>query len=145
MIDICKECNERAVHIQKYGLCERCYAALRRSGNMPTTQTPCRHTINKQKHASEMEFVKNFFTHSDWIHHPAVFYLNEVKYTPDFYDAARNVFIEVSGTRQAYQQNKEKYQLLRQVFPQIKFEVRKTDGSLLEETERIEWSVIKSG
>lgn len=53
-------------------------------------------------------------------------------YSPDFYDGNRNVFIEVIGSRQAYDQNKEKYDLMKKIFPKIKFEIRTPDGALLE-------------
>ena len=59
------------------------------------------------------------------------------KYSPDFYDGEMNVFIEVVGTRQAYSENKDKYNLLRKYYPKINFEIRLSDGSLLDETKSI--------
>ena len=84
----------------------------------------------------EVEFIKNFFSHSDWIHQPAQFRFDGTSYQPDFYDGYRNVFIEVAGTRQAYQQGKEKYDKFRKHYPKIKFEIRLPDGSLLNEESR---------
>jgi hypothetical protein len=90
--------------------------------------------------ANEIEFVENFFQHTDWVHHPCSFRLSNMSYTPDFYDKRRNVFIEVSGTRQAYHQNKLKYQLLTQEFPAINFEIRKVNGLLLRtDRKQISW------
>lgn len=79
----------------------------------------------------EVEFVKNYFTHKNWIHHPATFNLNYTAYTPDFYDGENNVFIEMVGTRQAYHRNKDKYISFEKVFPLIKLEIRKTNGEPL--------------
>jgi hypothetical protein len=63
-----------------------------------------------------------------------MFKLNSEKYTPDFYDQERNVFIEVSGTKQAYQQSKHKYELFRDLYPNISFEIRKPTGELLNDS-----------
>ena len=75
--------------------------------------------------------------HQNWIAQPAQFSLNGLRYTPDFYDGERNVFIEVSNTRQAYSANKHKYELLRKLFPKLGFEVRKPSGELLNKDEAI--------
>jgi hypothetical protein len=95
-----------------------------------------RQIINQYEQLGELEFIKNYFNHKNWIPQPANFYLDGLKYTPDFYDAERNVFVEVSRTRQAYGQNKHKYQLFRELFPQLNFEIRKPSGELLDETTR---------
>ena len=52
------------------------------------------------------------------------------KYTPDFYDTERDTYIEVVGTRQAYHQNKEKYELFQAAYPNIKFELRRHTGEI---------------
>jgi len=44
-----------------------------------------------------------------------------------FYDGERNIFIEVSGSRQAYHANKDKYRLFRELFPLISLEIRKSN------------------
>jgi len=89
--------------------------------------------INKHEHLGELEFIKNFFIHQNWIPQPAQFKLDSVKYIPDFYDGERNVFIEISRTRQAYSANKHKYDLFRQIFSKLNFEIRKPTGELLDE------------
>lgn len=88
---------------------------------------------------NEIKFVKCFFKHNNWFYQPATFKLNGRSYTPDFYDAERNVFIEVSGTKQAYHANKEKYKLMRKWFPKINFEIRRSDGQEIDEDSRIDW------
>jgi hypothetical protein len=88
--------------------------------------------IPKTKEESEIEFVKNFFVHKNWIHRPASFKINGEKYNPDFYDGKRNVFIEVSETRQAFHNNKEKYKEFRKIFPLIKLEIRAVNGDLID-------------
>ncbi|MCJ7482641.1 MAG: hypothetical protein MUO31_06720 [Thermodesulfovibrionales bacterium] len=80
---------------------------------------------------SEIEFIRSYFTHSNWIYHPANFKVNGSKYMPDFYDGERNVFIEVAGTRQAYYNNRAKYITFAATFPKLQFEIRYPDGVLL--------------
>lgn len=89
-------------------------------------------TNNKTKaihNENEAYFALTFFTHTDWIHHPCSFRLDNMTYTPDFYDKKRNVFIEVSASRQAYHQNAYKYHMLKAEFPLINFEIRRLDGT----------------
>lgn len=96
-------------------------------------------TKRKLRINREVEFVKNFFKHDDWMHHPAIFRIEDSNYEPDFYDNKRDVFIEVAGTRQAYHNNKHKYESFRRIFPNIKLEIRHVDGSLLNENGRQNW------
>jgi hypothetical protein len=100
----------------------------------------CHSTLQKYDTNAEVEFIKNFFTHNNWLYQPTMFRFDHYRYTPDFYDSERNVFIEVAGTRQAYDQNKDKYDIFRKTFPQINYEIRKSDGSILDETkDRLSW------
>lgn len=85
-------------------------------------------TRAKVQHRCEIDFIQNFFDHKNWTHQPAIFNLGNTKYTPDFYDAERNIFIEVVGTRQAYHSNKEKYEQFVLKFPALKFEIRTPNG-----------------
>ena len=94
-------------------------------------------TVKKHEHLGELHFIRNYFTHKNWIPQPALFSLNGKGYKPDFYDVERNTFIEVSGTRQAYHANKDKYDLFRKLYPKINFEIRKPNGELLKEDEPI--------
>jgi len=141
---LCLNCGERPIQIKKRGLCYRCYHRAWARGLIVTkVKNPNgpgsfrRQNGDGQKR--EIEFIQAFFTHQNWIHHPAMFNLAEKKYTPDFYDGERNVFIEISGTRQAYHQNKDKYQLFRKLFPKLLFEIRKPSGELLDEEDQIDW------
>jgi len=138
-IEICIECNEKPVLIKKRKLCVLCYGRLKNKTNRvvdPNNHQYCKATLKKHDLAREIKFIKNYFAHTNYIHQPATFRLNDTIYSPDFYDSVRNVFIEVAGTRQAYHRNKHKYKLMREIFPLINFEVRKTDGSLLNEDSR---------
>ena len=138
-MDLCKECNKRALHIKKRKLCAICYQRLRRSGEC---LSPTGKTIS-YKGAKEIEFVRNYFNHKNWIHHPATFHIENEIYSPDFYDGEINTFIEVVGTRQAYHKNKHKYDLFRKIFPLLKFEIRTSDGKLLQNKKnRIAWTVL---
>jgi len=135
--NLCVSCNKYPIFIKKRGLCRNCYQRLRNKYRgkslFELDHEFAEKTLERRQHKAEIEFIGNFFTHRKWLHHPTLFYLNDIKYTPDFYDAKRNVFIEVSGTRQAYHANKDKYDLFRKLFPQLNFEIRKPSGELLNE------------
>lgn len=141
--EMCIECHERPVYIKKRSLCSRCYQALKqKESRMAHRQFEdlSYRTQTKIIHAREIEFIKNYFHHTNWVYQPTLFRLNGLHYSPDFYDAKRNVFIEVAGTRQAYHKNKEKYKAFQEAFPLIIFEIRKSDGLLLsEDTKQKDW------
>jgi len=144
--ELCIECKKRQVFIKKRKLCNICYQRERKKHGGyidPAIHNFDRNTARKHRLSREIEFIKNFFEHTQYIHHPAMFRLNDTSYSPDFYDIQRNVFIEVSGTKQAYSQNKYKYELLRLLFPEIKFEIRKPDGTLLDESMPINAQLIE--
>lgn len=126
MKDLCIRCQIRPIFIKKAGLCKNCYQWEWNTGR-------------KKLFSREMEFIKNFFTHNNWIYSPTIFRLGDVKYEPDFYDNERNVFIEVAGTRQAYKANQQKYLDFIKIFPLIKFEVRKHTGELIDITKKVVW------
>lgn len=81
------------------------------------------------RYGSEREFAENFFDHDKWVHEPRFFYLSDgTKYKPDFYDARRDVYIEVVGTVAAFGHNKDKYALFMNDHPGITLEFRTSDG-----------------
>lgn len=86
----------------------------------------------------EKQFVENFFDHDNWSYEPITFRFDGIKYRPDFYDKKRNVYIEVAGTRQAYNANKAKYILFRKSFPDLTLEIRKPSGELLKKKKTIQ-------
>lgn len=131
--ELCIECQEKQVHIKKHGLCKRCYGKFQRKSQNDKGLPKATVTQVKHQHISEINFIGAYFTHKNWVHYPAAFNLGDAgRYTPDFYDGERNVFIEVVGTRQAYHQNKEKYELFIQKFPLLAFEVRDSNGEIYE-------------
>lgn len=133
----CIECNKRPIYIKKRELCVLCYGRLKKKGVDFTPNGTALKTLQKYSNIREIEFVKNYFIHKNWVHHPAVFRLDEkTKYTPDFYDGEKDIFIEVAGTRQAFHKNKDKYDLLKKVFPLINFEVRTPIGELLQKDKK---------
>ena len=136
---LCIRCKKRLIYIKKRALCRRCYQKEHAQGNIPSPSGGLKETRGTKirENEGEVQFIKNFFQHNNWTFNPAVFRLNGEKYNPDFYDGERNVFIEVSRTRQAYYQNKPKYDLMRQLYPKINFEIRRPDGELLDETQPI--------
>jgi len=77
----------------------------------------------------EEHFCSVFFgENKNWFFHPKTFVLNDIRYTPDFYDVNRNTYIEVVGSRQAYHQNKAKYELMLILFPDVVLEIRNYTG-----------------
>ena len=69
-------------------------------------------------HRREAQFVTNYFDHSEWEYEPVTFHLGRLSYKPDFYDKRNDAYIEVVGTRQAYNQNKAKYDLFKIHYPE---------------------------
>lgn len=55
--------------------------------------------------------------------HKTFAFTNGKKYTPDFYCAEDDKYIEVVGTRQAYHYNKDKYNRMKNEFPNINFAI----------------------
>lgn len=129
--ELCVKCKENQIANKKRKLCLRCYQKEQYYG-LIKKEEKSEKIESSFKHKAEMEFIKNYFKNNDWIYQPAIFRLKDEKYTPDFYDQETNVFIEVVGTRQAYNYNKEKYILLRKLYPKILFEIRNSDGELIE-------------
>ncbi len=133
-MDLCIECKKEPVYIKKRQLCKSCYGRLQRSGKDLSPVGTASITKAKWHVKREIEFIKNYFNHNNWVHHPAFFHLGDEGYAPDFYDGETNTFIEVSGTRQAHSLNQYKYDLFRKLYPKIKFEIRLVSGELLDET-----------
>ena len=130
----CIKCNDREILIKKRQLCSKCYGKMRRGDRDSFLPKYASLEANERiTHKSEIDFIKNYFTHSNWIYHPVNFRLSDTSYTPDFYDGEKNIFIEVVGSRQAFHNNKEKYKSLNATFPKIKFEVRLSNGELIED------------
>ena len=149
----CIQCQENEIAVKKQQLCLSCYGKFYRNRKKDKTsfteqtrtgqREVCRTVLTRYEMFAEINFVKEFFTHNNWIHHPSVFHLNNVNYAPDFYDGERNVFIEVTGTRQAFHANKEKYALMGTIFPKINFEIRDNFGNLIPLEGRQEWKTEK--
>ncbi len=125
----CIKCKNQVVHVKKWKLCKKCYVFQRKNGLLTSGSI----TVNKTeiRHKSEINFIKNYFTHVNWFYQPAMFRFNYMKYSPDFYDGARGVFIEVVGCHQAYQKNKSKYSKFRKAYSFLKFEIRTSEGDLV--------------
>jgi len=136
MTGICMGCNkEKYMYCQKRMLCNTCYALWYREHqkNDERKKPHSRYLGDKIHHSTEIEFIKNFFEHKNWIYQPAFFRLNGGGYSPDFYDGERNIFIEVSGTHQAFCGNKKKYIEFMKTYPKVNFEIRYSTGELLKD------------
>lgn len=129
---VCSICYKRPVRIKKWGLCARCYQKRYMDRSLKIQINSNLEEMTKK----EMAFVKNYFSdRTDWDYAPATFKLNGYgKYTPDFYDRYTHCFIEVAGTRQAFFENKKKYFEFVKTFPEIKFQVMTSDGSIVDFT-----------
>ena len=57
--------------------------------------------------------------HRIWQYPAPRFRLNNTTYRPDFYLPKENIYIEVVGTQQAYEKNKEKLYKFRKIYPKI--------------------------
>ena len=143
-MELCIECKERPIVNKKRQLCRRCYHKLRnevgpflKSEDYYSTIPLKPRSEKSHQNFREIEFIKNYFTHNNFIYSPAVFKLKGTTYTPDFYDAKTNTFIEVSGTRQAYSANKDKYQKFRDLYPKLNYEIRNSDGEIIDESKPI--------
>ena len=126
MDNLCIVCKTRPVEVKKRQMCRPCYHKIRYEEYKKRTGF----TNKNIRYDTEVMFIKNYFTHNNWIYHPVFFRLDGCGYEPDFYDGERNVFIEVVGTRQAFHANFEKYELFIKNFPKIKFEIRDVQGKL---------------
>lgn len=139
MENLCISCKKRPIDIKKRGLCKKCYNKMRYDGlgkfkereDYPFS-VDGRVTAGSVRYAKEIEFIRNFFDHKNWLYEPAIFRMDGLRYEPDFYDGERGVFIEVAGTRQAFSKNKEKYIKFTNDFPLLKFEIRHVDGTLID-------------
>jgi len=121
----CVSCKKNEIYIKKRNLCKLCYWKLYNK----------KRKINKLNdkeifHKNEIEFIKNYFNHNEWIYLPATFRLKDGKrYTPDFYDIKTDTFIEVAGSRQAYNKNKNKYEIFKETYKNLNFIILKVDGT----------------
>ena len=79
-----------------------------------------------------------------WRHEAVRFLVNGHYYIPDFYDMERNVFIEVSGSPQAFYANLKKYKEVVRAYPKIQFEFRHPDGRLIDLKHPGGWSNIQA-
>lgn len=87
--------------------------------------------IETIRNRREKIFAQLFFDNGNWISQPRTFVFSDgTKYTPDFYDVDRDVYIEVVGTRQAYSLNKDKYAKMAKEFEAFGFECRRFTGEL---------------
>ena len=134
----CISCGERPIEVEKWKRCHRCYQRYRHKyvGRFHDRKVKGV-TIN---YVSEIEFIRNFFEHQNWIYQPAIFRFNGEQYRPDFYDGERNAFIEVVGTPQAYYDNREKYKEFIGTFPKINFEIRQINGDLVDLDEKLHFN-----
>lgn len=75
-------------------------------------------------HKKEQIFIDNFADRSKtYIYQSRWFrFKNGTKYQPDFYCIEDNTFIEVIGSKQAFNSNKAKYLLMQKEYSEIKLE-----------------------
>lgn len=66
--------------------------------------------------------------HPTFSYEPTIFRINGTKYIPDFYDPKENCFYEIIGSRQRFEQLKNKLRKFRECYPEIKLIVCFGDG-----------------
>lgn len=88
--------------------------------------------ISAIKNERERHFASTFFEHDEWDHHPRQIIFNGGRYTADFFDKRRGIYIEVVGSRQAFAQNKYKYLYIMETCKNISLEFRSHEGRLLD-------------
>lgn len=73
---------------------------------------------------NEKLFIEVYGEGKTYQYHPAWFHLSSgTKYMPDFYCKEDDTYIEVSGTKQAYHDNKKKYRQFVLDYPNVKFKI----------------------
>lgn len=83
------------------------------------------------RNTRERQFAEAFFDHDEWEYQPGPFKLAiGGKYTPDFKDNRRGCLIEVVGTKQAFSQNRYKYEFFKHDYD-IPLEFRLPTGELI--------------
>lgn len=98
---------------------------------------------NPKLNRREKEFFNVYFANRECIR-PGFFPLDHdgfTKYFPDFYDPERDVYIEVAGTHQAYNSNRDKYKTFQSQYDDLNFEFRRHTVELLEfhKSGRVKW------
>lgn len=63
-----------------------------------------------------------------WLYSPKKFDLPGCYYRPDFYLPDEDLYVEIAGTRQAYNINKNKYKIFQSIYPKLNFVVLRPDG-----------------
>ena len=135
----CTNCGDVVIYNAKRKLCRKCYSKFYNSYRKGDQRT---HILEIEKtvlHERELDFINSYFKHTNWVYSPASYHLPLGNYSPDFYDGETNTFIEVVGSRQAYHANKEMYVQFREKFPEIRFEIRKVGGDVVDENDRMDW------
>ncbi len=142
---LCSKCGQKPAAVKKLILCLYCYNKqygrfLNHSIKRPRRSKDGNHNVEAKdisligcrnethlRHKAEILFAQN---HPDFLFHSTTFDLGSSSYTPDFYDNRHNVFYEVIGTRQRFEQLKDKIAQFRKLFPHINLEVVCADGQL---------------
>lgn len=120
-------CGKSEVQIQKWGLCRRCYQRQIREKKDNSIILDAKFQPIIQN-ASERQFALTYFRHDKWVQQPATFSLRVATYTPDFWDGAAGVFIEVVGTRAAFYANKQKYEMFHALYPSLPLRFHARNG-----------------
>lgn len=64
-----------------------------------------------------------------FLYQSAVFHVNGIQYRPDFYIPKERIFYEVVGTRQAFNQNRQKIKIVQGAYPFLKIIAVNPDGT----------------
>ena len=82
MENLCIVCKTRPIDVKKRQMCRPCYHKTRYEEYKKRTGF----TNKNIRYDTEVMFIKNYFTHNNWIYHPVFFRLDGCGYEPDFVD-----------------------------------------------------------
>ena len=123
---ICINCGKRPAVRKKVVMCHACYQRIVYLKKIGPPVEPIISIISNINHSAEIIFHNN---HPSFYHHPACFHFGDEKYYPDFYDPDNNIFYEIIGSRQRFQQLREKLKSFINAYPKIVLVVCSGDGT----------------
>lgn len=138
---ICCKCHEHPATNKKQEICSNCYLKVWKEKahglplghfnlkNLEANNINIPEVDNKvSQHKAEILFSQY---HPTFAYQPVIFRLGKrYSYAPDFYDSIHDIYYEVIGSRQRFNQLKEKIRYFRKLFPCVKLIICCGDGKL---------------
>jgi len=118
----CHRCQQDKISIKKRNLCGKCNVLALNKGELSPPVIK-----------AEYDFAENYCGSDSLLHHNATFKFNGLRYTPDFYDVDRDVFIEVVASFVEYKSIKLRTSMFKKYYPNLGFEIRYPNGEVVPE------------